>query len=497
MSLIDISHLTFSYEGSGDPVFQDLSLQLDTDWRLGFIGRNGRGKTTLLRLLMGQGEHTGRISSPVAFDYFPPAVPDPEADGLSVAWALEPELEEWRLVKELRLLGMGEAVLARRWDVLSGGERTKLLLALLFSREDAFLLVDEPTDHLDMAGRELVADYLSRKRGFILVSHDRAFLDRCVDHVLVFNRTGLEVQKGNFSTWWENKERREQFERGEQERLRRDIRRLEEASRRTADWSDAVERSKYRSEGSGMKVDRGYVGHKAAKMMKRAKAAEGRRQAAVEEKSQLLRDREEAEELKLHPLAHPQRRILEARELAPDYGQGPVCRPLSFTVERGERIALRGANGAGKSSLLKLILGRDVPHRGDLWRAGGTAISWLPQDAGALRGGLRAFAEENGLDESLFKAILRKLGFERAQFEKDMEGYSAGQKKKVLLARSLCRPAHLYLWDEPLNFVDVYSRMQIESLLLRYAPTMVFVEHDRAFSDKIATRTVEILPPEA
>ena len=133
-------------------------------------------------------------------------------------------------MKELRLLGMGEAVLARRWDVLSGGERTKLLLALLFSREDAFLLVDEPTDHLDMAGRELVADYLSRKRGFILVSHDRAFLDRCVDHVLVFNRTGLEVQKGNFSTWWENKERREQFERGEQERLRRDIRRLEEAS---------------------------------------------------------------------------------------------------------------------------------------------------------------------------------------------------------------------------------------------------------------------------
>ena len=174
-----------------------------------------------------------------------------------------------------------------------------------------------------------------------------------------------------------------------------------------------------------------------------------------------------------------------------------MCRPLPFTVQRGEWIALRGANGAGKSSLLKLILGRDVPHRGDLWRAGGTAISWLPQDAGALRGGLRAFAEENGLDESLFKAILRKLGFERAQFEKDMEGYSAGQKKKVLLARSLCRPAHLYLWDEPLNFVDVYSRMQIESLLLRYAPTMVFVEHDRAFSAKIATRPVEILPPEA
>ena len=114
----------------------------------------------------------------------------------------------------------------------------------------------------------------------------------------------------------------------------------------------------------------------------------------------------------------------------------------------------------------------------------------MSQDTSFLQGGLKEFARESDIDESLFKTILRKLDFERVQFEKDMADYSGGQKKKVLLARSLCQSAHLYLWDEPLNFVDVYSRMQIENLLLEYAPTMVFVEHDRAFSDQIATQIV-------
>ena len=116
----------------------------------------------------------------------------------------------------------------------------------------------------------------------------------------------------------------------------------------------------------------------------------------------------------------------------------------------------------------------------------------MPQDASFLRGDLSDYARGHGVDESLFKAILRKLDFSRAQFEKDMADFSAGQKKKVLLARSLCEPAHLHIWDEPLNYVDVISRMQIEDLLLRCAPTLLFVEHDRVFCDRIATKTIEL-----
>jgi len=102
------------------------------------------------------------------------------------------------------------------------------------------------------------------------------------------------------------------------------------------------------------------------------------------------------------------------------------------------------------------------------------------------------YSQEHKIDESLFKAILRKLDFSRTQFEKDMADFSAGQKKKVLLARSLCEKAHLYVWDEPLNFIDVLSRIQIEELLLAYKPTMIFVEHDSVFVEKVATRIQEI-----
>ena len=140
--------------------------------------------------------------------------------------------------------------------------------------------------------------------------------------------------------------------------------------------------------------------------------------------------------------------------------------------------------------MLKLLLGQEIPHTGTVWLAGGLQISYVPQDPGFLRGKLGAFARESDIDESLFKAILRKLDFRRVEFEKDMADFSAGQKKKVLLARSLCEPSHLLVWDEPLNYVDVLSRMQIEDLLLEFQPTIVFVEHDRVFCDHVATKAV-------
>ena len=151
---------------------------------------------------------------------------------------------------------------------------------------------------------------------------------------------------------------------------------------------------------------------------------------------------------------------------------------------------LEGKNGAGKSSILKLIAGERLQYTGRLELASGLRISYVPQDTSFLKGNLFRYAKEQKVCESLLLAILRKLDFPRVQFEKDMENFSGGQKKKVLLATSLCQQAHLYLWDEPLNFIDVISRMQIEQVILQYAPTMLFVEHDSAFGDAIATRTI-------
>lgn len=486
MSMIQAEGLTFSYPGSPDPVFQDAAFQIDTRWRLGLIGRNGRGKTTLLRLLMGEFPHGGSLVSPSAFNFFPSPVRSPDRLTAEVLEELCPEAEGWRFPKELSLLGVAEEALWRPFSTLSGGERTKVLLAALFLREGRFPLIDEPTNHLDAQGRELAAAYLRRQRGFILVSHDRRFLDGCVDHILALNRSDIQVQAGNYSSWKENFDRLQQFEEAKNERLQKDVRRLQKAARRTSVWSDRVEASKIGA------YDKGFVGHKSAKMMKRAKALEARQEKALEEKRELLQNREAAEALKLSPLAHHARRLVSCSDLTLWYGERKVCGPLRFSLEQGERIALEGPNGSGKSSLLKLLMGQDVRYEGSLSLAPGLKISYVPQDTSFLQGSLGDFILERGIDESLFKAILRKLGFSREQFGRSLEDCSGGQRKKVLIAASLCESAHLYVWDEPLNFIDIGSRLQIEELLGKFAPTMVFVEHDRAFQEAAATRVVPL-----
>lgn len=203
MSRINVTDLTFSYDGSFDAVFENVSFSIDTDWKLGFIGRNGKGKTTFLNLLLGKYSYQGSIAADTAFDYFPYSVTETQKQLPAAAFIgeLKGNCEEWRVICELSQLGESAELLYRPFETLSFGEQTRLLLALLFSGENDFLLVDEPTNHLDFEARETVKSYLSTKKGFILVSHDRDLLDACVNHVLVLNRQTIEVQSGNFSSW--------------------------------------------------------------------------------------------------------------------------------------------------------------------------------------------------------------------------------------------------------------------------------------------------------
>lgn len=488
MSLIQVSDLTFAYDGSYENVFDHVSFQIDTDWKLGFTGRNGRGKTTFLKLLMGRYEYRGSISASVSFSYFPYPVADREKLTAQIVEEIYPDYLYWKLAREMNALQLDEDVLYRPFNTLSNGEQTKLLLAVLFLKENNFLLIDEPTNHLDILGREIVSRYLNSKKGFILVSHDRAFLDGCVDHILSINKASIEVQRGNFSSWYLNKQRQDSYEQAENEKLKREIHRLEETAREKAQWSDRIEATKI---GFGA-YDRGYIGHRAAKMMARSKAIENRQQAAIEEKSKLLKNIERSDTLKIFQATYHAKQLVRLKDVSIAYGEKAVCGGVSFTVEQGDRIALQGANGSGKSSLLKLICGEAIPFAGELRVSPGVRISFVSQDTARLSGRLTDFARESGVEESLFLAILTKLDVPKQQMEKDMASLSAGQKKKVLLAKSICQPAHLHIWDEPMNYIDVISRMQIEELLLTFRPTILFVEHDRAFCENVATKTVRL-----
>ena len=514
MAQISISNLIFYYEGSFDNIFDSVSFSIDTNWKLGFIGRNGKGKTTFLNLLMGKYEYQGAINTSTTFDYFPYSFNEDKclsASEMISFW--KPGCEEWRVICELGKLNEEADILYRPFDTLSPGERTKIMLAVLFSGENDFLLIDEPTNHLDEKARECVKNYLASKKGFILVSHDRDLLDACIDHVLVLNRKTIEVQNGNFSSWWDNKTKKDQFAIAENEKHKKEIRKLKQAAMQTSNWADKNENTKIGfdpvKEHDRSISARAYIGAKTKKMQSRVKQMEKRIGREIEEKEDLLVDIEQSVDLKLNPLSHHKKVLVDFDKYSLRYknAQSPLFDNLTFNLCQGERIALHGENGCGKSTIIRMILDKadyELPHslnrnicddieaQGVCEIAPGLVISYISQDTSYLSGSIDDYCKEHNLDKSLFCSILRQLDLSRTQLSKNIEEYSEGQKKKVLIAASLLTPANLYIWDEPLNYIDVFSRMQIEKLILDYQPTMLFVEHDVRFREKIATRTIEV-----
>ena len=492
MSIIQINNVTFAYPNGSENVFTDLNLRLDSSWKLGLVGRNGRGKTTFLKLLLGKLDYRGNITSSLKFEYFPYPVVDEDQFVGELLQEIAPTAQEWEVVRELSYLGMEADSLWLPFSTLSKGQQTKVLLAGLFLKPDCFLLIDEPTNHLDVAGRKLVANYLKKKTGFILVSHDRNFLDACIDHVLSLNRADISLTKGDFSTWLQNFENDQANKLAQNDRLKKEVKRLKTAARQSASWSDKVERSKNGTTNSGSKLDKGYVGHKSAKMMQRSKSLQKRQAKELAAKEGLLNNLETISELKLSPLTFHEQRLAWAENLQITYPNGWKSKAVSFELKQGQRLALTGANGSGKSSLLKLLLGQAIPYQGNLTVKHQLKISYLPQDASFLAGPIKTYAEQLGIDETLLFTLLRKLDFERDLFSKDMANFSEGQKKKVLIAASLCQSAHLYIWDEPLNYIDIYARMQLEALLAKVKPTMILVEHDEYFLQGLATDYLEL-----
>lgn len=488
MSMIKIENLTFCYPNGSENVFENLDATIDSDWKLGLTGRNGRGKTTLLKLLLGKYEYNGSIKSSVRFDYFPYAVKDKSKTVSEIIGDVCPNCEEWEFIRELSYLDVSADALYMPFEYLSGGEQTKILLAALFLNEGHFLLIDEPTNHLDASARAQVAKYLNRKKGFILVSHDRDFLDGCVDHIMSLNRANIEIRSGNFTSWLNDFEDRQLAEQEQNTKLQKEIKRLKQSAAQSANWARKTENKKK----GGGPVDRGYIGHKAAKMMKHSKIIEDRQQRLIQEKVSLLQNTEMSDKLAIYALEYRQKVLMSVKDLCVRYDGVCVNKPVSFTVEKGGRTALSGGNGSGKSSLVKLFSGQNIDYTGEISLGNDLVISYVPQDVSGLSGKVADLLQTYNIDISRFMSVMFKMGVAEYLLDRDMSELSEGQKKKVLIAKSLCEKAHIYIWDEPLNYIDVYCRIQIERLIKEFNPTMIFIEHDKAFRDSVATQIIEL-----
>ena len=282
-----------------------------------------------------------------------------------------------------------------------------------------------------------------------MVSHDRNILDACIDHVLVLNRKTIEVQSGNFSSWWENKTRMDHFAMEENEKHLKEIASLKQAAARSWKWADKNEATKIGydpvKEHDRSVATRAYIGAKTKKMQSRVTQYERRMEREIQEKEGLLQDIEQPVSLKLMPLSYHKERLISCQELSVRYegAEDYVLKNLTFELVQGERVFLHGENGCGKSTLIKTILQQSCSSHakllvidGENRTASNLVVSYINQDTSFLRGDIRDFCRERNLEESLFFALLRQLDMERAQFEKRLEEFSEGQKRRIKNVRT-------------------------------------------------------------
>ena len=498
MSNIEVKNLTFGYDSQGTLLFDQANLNIDSSWKLGLIGRNGRGKTTLMRLLQGQLPYQGQITKQLDFTYFPQTIANPDQLTFYAIQEIS-DAEQWEIERELNLLGVDPDILWRQFASLSGGEQTKVLLALLFINETDFPLIDEPTNHLDMTGRQQVADYLNKKQqGFIVVSHDRHFVDSVTDHIMSIEKSQILLYQGNFATYEAQKKLNDDFEQQQNAKLKKNISRLQQSAAKKASWSNSREADKHhqrtaRVDNEQRSVDKGFIGSRAAKMMKRSKNIAQRMNNEIADQEKLLKDIEYVDPLTMtFQPAHYQNPLI-IKEVQLGYDEQWLFKPLSFDLKVHQRLAITGLNGAGKSSLIQAILQQFTGNqRGSITYPKQLPISYVRQNYEDNRGSLAEFAEKNQLNMQDFLNNLHKLGMERRVFNNKIENMSMGQRKKVELAKSLSQPAALYIWDEPLNYLDVFNQEQLENLIQEVQPTMLIIEHDRDFIDKVATDQLKL-----
>jgi ATP-binding cassette subfamily F protein uup len=461
------------------PLLDGAALAVQPGERIGLIGRNGTGKSSLLKVIAGElhldgGELRVRDGLRIAAVEQEPALP--EAGTLRESLALRghferilDERERWRtearLVEFLHRFGLEED---RATATASGGERKRAALALALALDPQLLLLDEPTNHLDIDGITLLEDLLIKGPTCIVITHDRAFLDRVATRIVELDRGLLRSFPGNFAA----------YERRKSEQLA----------------AETLERRRFDK----------FWAQEEAWIRKGVEARRTRSAGRVHRLEELRRQRAERRErlgsvrLTLDAGERSGRLVAELEHVAKAFDGRPVVGDFSLRVMRGDRIGFVGPNGAGKSTLLKLILGELQPDAGTVRHGVNLQVAYFDQ----LRAGLdpeQSVAEtvsptsdwvEIGTVRKHIVSYLGDFLFPAQRADSPVKMLSGGERNRLLLARLFARPANVLVLDEPTNDLDIDSLELLESTLQEYPGTVLLVSHDRAFLDNVVTQTV-------
>ncbi len=492
---------------AGDPLFRDISFAIEPGEKVGLIGPNGAGKTTLLKACLG--EHRWEIGECFlsgSIGYLP-QMPLLQEDGTVYEMMLEASAELLRMQAELRdlegrmaegadqkifdhyailtekferrggyaleaqirriLSGLGlaeEAGSQITW--LSGGQKTRLALGRLLLRSPDLLFLDEPTNHLDIEATEWLEGFLREYPGAVLiVSHDRYFLDQVVGKIFHLNQGRLKVYEGNYSEFELQSMIEQKTREREEEKLLKKIARLEEYVRRNRAGVNAKQ-----ARGREIQLN---------KMAPVEKAASVRHVS-----------------LSLGQAARSGDRVLEVEDLALSFGDKTIFQHINLDLRREDRVALLGKNGAGKTSLLKCIIGI-LPGQGNVKLGANVKVAYYSQEHENLdlnRTVMEEILYSSELIDGEARALLARFGFREEEVFKPVRSLSGGEKSRLSLCKLFLANGNLLLLDEPTNHLDSETRSELEETLNGYEGTLLVISHDRYFLDQIATRVIELTP---
>jgi ATP-binding cassette, subfamily F, member 3 len=397
---------------------------------------------------------------------------------------------EFRARTGATLLGLGlpEGVWERRVSELSAGQRVRLALARVLLQEHDLILFDEPTNHLDIAAREWLEERLAgMNTAYVVASHDRRFLDAVSAKVAHLDRGGLALYTGDYTGFRHQLRQAEEEGWRSYEKSRKLAKKLQRQAQDYQRWSDAGEKKKRGA------ADKGFVSHKAAKLMKRSLVAKKRMEEAVESARTEKPFAKDAIKIEFGPSRG--RGLLRVEDLVVGYTQGsPLSRELSFDLSARNRLAVLGPNGCGKTALLRTVLGEIPPLGGDARLAPSTRVGYFDQDNRVVSSGLTAleFVLRAERDETLVRTVLGRMGVRRETVNKPVAKLSSGERAKVLLAGIILGDNNLLILDEPTNYLDIETQDVLLDALADFPGGILFVSHDRFFVEALATETLTL-----
>lgn len=513
MSLVVVNKLSKDY--AGKEILHEISLSVENRQRIGLIGRNGTGKSTLLKILAGMEDyshghvHTGNCTvgyleqdptfHPDASLYsemlrvFAPLLRIAEtmqhlearlttrevtADPLLLEKCLaqygrlQDEFEraggynyESRIRTVLFGLQFAEEDFARSLQTFSGGERIRAAFARLLLHRPDLLLLDEPTNHLDLPAIEWVEEYLQSYPGsIVVVSHDRVFLDRVVNLILELENHQIRIYHGNYTTYLAEKQKQEELQ---FKTYRHQQAKVEQLERNIA-------RFKYGTRAS------------------QAKSWE--KQLSRMERVEQPKKPPKTMHLAFAPVSEPGRKVLHCQNLSKAYQDRVLFTGLNLTVERGERIVITGPNGSGKSTLLSILAGRLSPDTGEVIYDPGVEVGYFSQHFDDLDPELTIYENiyrVKRMDRFQLRSLLGLFLFSGDDVDKVVGTLSGGEKNRVALASLIAREPNLLLLDEPTNHLDLASRDVLTKALKRFSGTIIVISHDRYLVQELATRLLE------